>query len=515
MIKIKAQSSLLIAAFNAVMLLCYNYTFWQHIPNSYVVPLAVLLFSIYYAALTLVNFKYTLKPVLLFLLCVACPSAYFMDSYGFIFSTQTVQTTTGTNAREIWEVLNFKLLPYLLLGVVFAIIIIKIKLRYPKFKFVLLHFFIALSLIFVNIALFSKSYSVFLRNNKPARYYLNPLRPIYASAKYYVTHLSYQNKGVNFTILDPTPQRTQPQSKPRLIVLVLGESDRAANHSLNSYSRNTDPLLRARTDIYSFTDFYSCGTETSLSVPCMFSNLGREHYNYVTGRYTENVLDLLQKSQVQVLWRDNDGGCQNVCNRVPTEDFNKAQIKPFCNGFECHDEVLLHNMQDYISNNIGDKLIVLHKKGNHGPAYYKRYPAKFEQFGPVCKARELKSCMSQEIINAYDNILLYNDYFLDQLIKQLEANQDQYQTAMIYVSDHGESLGEKSIYLHALPYWMAPKEQIHIPFIFWASKDFVVNRQHIAEIKHQTWSHDNLFHTLLGLYDIESSVYVADLDIFS
>lgn len=438
-----------------------------------------------------------------------------MDRYGFIFSAQTVQTTTETNSREVSELLNFRLLPYFLSGMLLVIIIIKIKLIYPKFKFVLLHFFIALSLIFANVVIFNKGYRVFLRDHKLARFYLNPLRPVYAGLKYYATHMVHKHNGLTFTILDPTPQRAQPLSKPRLIVLVLGEADRAANHSLNGYSRNTDPLLSARTDIYSFTNFYSCGTETSVSVPCMFSNLGREKYHYVTVRHTENVLDLLQKSQVQVLWRDNDGGCKNVCDRVPTHDFNTASIKPFCNSYECHDEVLLHKMQDYISSNIGDKLIVLHKKGNHGPAYYKRYPDKFAQFNPTCKTIELKTCLKEEILNAYDNILLYNDYFLDQVIKQLEANQEHYQTAMIYVSDHGESLGESGIYMHATPYWMAPHEQIHIPFIFWASKDFIVDHEHLASIKQQTWSHDNLFHTLLGLYNIETTAYVADLDMFS
>ena len=246
----------------------------------------------------------------------------------------------------------------------------------------------------------------------------------------------------------------------------------------------------------------------------MFSAFKREDFSYVKGRYTENLIDLLQKTAVQVLWRDNDSGCKNVCDRVSVDDFNNAAIEPYCNSFECHDEVLLHQLQEYIDNKPGDKLIVLHKKGNHGPAYYKRYPAQFEVFKPSCQSNELQDCTDEQIVNTYDNIILYTDFFLNKIIAQLEINSLTYQTAMIYVSDHGESLGEHGLYLHAMPYWLAPKEQTHIPFMFWASKDFSVDRNLLQAKLDHSLSHDHLFHSVLGLFNVQTTAYDRRLDLF-
>ena len=219
---------------------------------------------------------------------------------------------------------------------------------------------------------------------------------------------------------------------------------------------------------------------------------------------------------MQVLWRDNDSGCKGVCARVPTDDLNYAQIAPYCNNNECYDEVLLHKLDDYINTNLGDKLIVLHKRGNHGPAYYKRYPTQFNKFTPTCNSNELHKCTDAQIVNTYDNIIVYTDYFLDSIIKYLEKNNNKYQSALIYVSDHGESLGEKGIYLHAIPYVFAPQEQKHIPFIVWFSQDFAIgNKQHLPSLTKQEFSHDHLFHTLLGLFNVQTVAYQPQLDIFA
>ncbi len=318
-----------------------------------------------------------------------------------------------------------------------------------------------------------------------------------------------------FVELDPNPSRATTTGKPKLVILVIGESDRAMNHQLNGYPKETNPLLSARPDIFSFSKVHSCGTETTVSVPCMFSAFKRADYTDHKGAYTENVLDLLQKSQVSVLWRDNDSGCKNVCKRITTHDLNRAQIAPYCNNQECHDEVLLYDLDTYIKANSTDKLIVLHKHGSHGPAYYKRYPAQFAQFTPTCNTKNLHQCTAQELINTYDNIVLYTDYFLDRVIQHLETNNTVYQTALLYVSDHGESLGEKGVYLHGMPYWIAPQEQTHVPFIFWASPDFAVDRSHLTQMQSQEFSHDYLFHTLLGLFAVNTAVYDQNLDIFA
>lgn len=524
--KFSVSLIVLLTTVSVALLSFYNFTFWRHLLAAYplssgssslpfIIGMALLLFSAYVFLLLLLSFKYILRPALLFVFVVAAFSSYAMDTFGYVISTQAFENLSATDSHEVYDLLSAKLGLYIFgLLIIPAMFVLLAKIRYPSFKNRIVYVLIAVLLIMGNIAVFKKSYVSFLRNHKQVRYYLNPVRPVYSLVKY-VYQQVHENVEQPFNILDDDPILAQHNGKPRLVVLVVGESDRAINQELNGYARKTNPLLSARDDVYSFSQVFSCGTETSVSVPCMFSPFLREDYTFAKGRYTENVLDLLQKSQVDVLWRDNDSGCKGVCERITTHDFNQAKIDPYCNSFECHDEVLLHQLQDYIDQKPGDKLIILHKLGNHGPAYYKRYPKQFEVFTPTCKSNELQDCTDQEIVNTYDNIILYTDYFIDLVIKQLEKNSAHYQTAMIYVSDHGESLGEKGIYLHAMPYWLAPKEQTHVPFFFWSSQDFGIDKRMLAEIQHKSFSHDNLFHTLLGLYKVQSKVYVQELDMFN
>ncbi len=522
--KIDFSSSALAGIFCVFILSLFNYTFWVKALDIYspisahcpfLIAFAILLATILFTVLTLLNFKYILKPFLIFLSLVGALSAYAMDTYGYVISTQAFQNIVETDTHEVNDLLSLKLSIYLLLLFVLpTILILKIKLKYPTIKTQLVYLFVSLLLVAGNIILFNKTYASFLRNHKPIRYYLNPFRPVYSMAKYGLQHFK-ETRDETFQILDSAPTKLAQNGKPRLVILVVGESDRAINHGINGYVRQTTPRLALRHDVVSFSQFYSCGTETSVSVPCMFSAFKRSDFTYGKGRYTENVLDLLQKSEVQVLWRDNDSGCKNVCDRVQVDDFNNASIAEFCNGSECHDEILLYQLQDYIDSALGDKLIVLHKKGNHGPAYHKRYPQQFEKFVPTCQSNELQDCTDQQIVNTYDNIILYTDYFLDKVIDQLEKNNIKYQTAMIYVSDHGESLGEHGVYLHAMPYILAPKEQIHVPFIFWASPDFSLDRARLSQLQHKELSHDNLFHSLLGMFGVNSTVYEQHLDLFA
>ena len=136
-------------------------------------------------------------------------------------------------------------------------------------------------------------------------------------------------------------------------------------------------------------------------------------------------------------------------------------------------------------------------------------------FKPVCRSVELSNCTHQELVNAYDNTILYNDHFLDQLrtiLKGLDTA-----SAFLYVSDHGESLGEDGIYLHGTPYSIAPKQQYTIPFLVWMSQDFI-NQQHISVDKlkaREKTTQDNVFHSVMGAFDMRSPIYNKNLDIFA
>ncbi len=267
-------------------------------------------------------------------------------------------------------------------------------------------------------------------------------------------------------------------------------------------------------DVISYKNFWSCGTSTAVSVPCIFSIYSRSEYDSSKVQSTENVLDILQRSGVNVLWRDNNSSSKGVALRVPYESFRTADTNPLCDG-ECRDEGMLNGLQRYINNHkSGDIFIVLHQLGNHGPAYYKRYPESFERFTPVCKTNQLEECSKEEVNNTYDNIILYTDYFLSKVIALLKENSANFETGMMYVSDHGESLGENRLFLHGLPYLFSPEEQRHVPAIMWFGESF--DDMDITALQQKSgkrYSHDNLFHTILALLEIETNVYDSEMDI--
>jgi lipid A ethanolaminephosphotransferase len=308
-----------------------------------------------------------------------------------------------------------------------------------------------------------------------------------------------------------------PQRRPTLFVLVVGETARAQNFSLNGYPRETNPEL-ARSNVINFPNVTACGTSTEVSLPCMFSPFGRRDYDAAKIASHQSVLHVLQRAGVHVLWRDNQSGCKGVCSGLEEQDMNVvAAGSPLCPGGACFDEVLLQGLQERLAKAEGPQAIVLHQLGSHGPAYDKRYPPGFRRFVPACAHDELRQCSQAEIVNAYDNTLLYTDHVLGRLIDLLSAQQQRFDTALLYVSDHGESLGESGLYLHGVPFALAPDVQTRVPMVAWLSPAFArstgLDDACLRQRATQPASHDNLFHTLLGAFDVRTSVYDPGMDL--
>jgi lipid A ethanolaminephosphotransferase len=304
-----------------------------------------------------------------------------------------------------------------------------------------------------------------------------------------------------------------------LTILVIGETARAANFSLNGYQRETNPLLSKVPDLINYTKVVSCGTATAQSLPCMFSGLGRTSQSLRTIQ-RDGLLQILQRAGFSVLWRENQGGCAGVCKGVPMELLERAGTRALFELGESRDENLVKGLQEKIDAMQGDAVIVLHMMGSHGPAYYKRYPAEFERFQPACKESQFSRCERSQIINGYDNTIVYTDYVLSQVIELLRLNDSRgLPSAMLYLSDHGESLGENNLYLHGLPYAIAPDVQKQVPMLLWLSPrlqaNFRVDAACLENRRHEPVSHDNFFHSVLGLLDVETKEYRRDLDIFA
>jgi lipid A ethanolaminephosphotransferase len=529
-----AKLSVLLALFLVVF---HNNSFWrallkvfdatwsEHI--AFLVAVFVALVVFLNLMFTLLSGRYLLKPVAMLIVIAASFASHFMDSYGVLIDRDMMLNLAQTGLGEVLELVNFKmivkviLLGFLPAGLIFYTDIdrsLGVK-RFVRLKVVLISLLIMASI----AGIFFQEFASVVRNERHLRWLITPINFTYAIGS--LTKRALTSGPVVVRAIDAHGRERREGEKKRLVVLIVGETARAKNFSVNGYSRNTNPVLSTE-EIISYTNVSSCGTATTTSVPCMFSKFTRDNYSHEKGRSNENLVDALTHAGVKVLWRENNSDCKGVCNRIETDVFvdrdthecANLDFARFCPSGEGYDILLLHKLNEFVSGLKADSLIVLHQKGSHGPAYYLRYPKEFNIFFPVCETSQLQDCNSSEIINGYDNTIRYTDYFIGQTIDFLKQNSRQFDTAMIYVSDHGESLGENNIYLHGLPYMIAPKEQTHIPMILWMSKGFGktgFKENCLEEKKNKPLSHDNIFHSVLGLMDVQAGDYLPELDFFA
>lgn len=500
-----------------------NVGFFTQVLNIYpfsaniglILSLTGLLFGLMWLVLQLLCYRPIAKPVLIALLVIAAICGYFTDGYGTIFDRNMLINSLQTDQAEAMGLMTQSLfIRVFILGVIPAIIIAKLNIKRVPLRRALWQkaMTLILSVVFIAAFLlpFGDQYASFFRQHKIVRSYANPITPIYSVVKLGLDYADALNRpdtlllhAIDAKRVTPAASNSNVQAKPKLMVFVVGETVRADHINLNGYQRDTMPLLASQTDIYSFKKATSCGTSTAYSVPCMFSYANREDYDIDTAAYHENVLDTLHKQGVNVVWRDNNSSSKGVADRVTFEDYKTSELNSVCDS-ECRDIGMLDGFDNIVSSTstAKDTLILLHQMGNHGPAYYQRYPKAFEIFKPVCMSNELSKCDNQSIINSYDNAIRYTDYFLNSVIDILKSYEQDYDVVMVYMSDHGESLGENNIYLHGLPYKFAPDAQKQVPAIIWSPNSNHIDADSLSSMVDEPVSHDFITPTLLSFFGI-------------
>ena len=468
----------------------------------------------------------TLKPALTVVLLVTALSAHFMIAYGIVIDASMMVNVMQTDVREAADLINARLfVTVLLLGVLPAALVWRTRIDLSsthgavrRFGLILL----ALTLAAVSVFAAFKPLSSLMRNQTEVRYLLNPLNVTYASARVLIgpgrAHASALKTIGADARMGPT---FATSGKPLLLVLVLGETARAGNFSLNGYARDTNPELK-KLDVLSFGNVTSCGTNTAESVPCMFSPVAYKSFGRDEAD-SENLLDVIRHAGLAVLWLDNQAGCKGVCDRVPNANVSRGAHSDRCPGGECYDEVMVDQLDQRLAalpagQRARGVVVVMHQMGSHGPAYYKRSPDAFKPFAPECRSTDLQDCSGDALVNAYDNSIVYTDHFLAAVVRWLKERQGEADAAMVYVSDHGESLGEHNIYLHGLPSAIAPDVQKKVPWITWLSDSYVkrrhLSRECLGVVKSEPLSHANYFHSVLGLLDIDTAAREASRDIY-
>ena len=420
-------------------------------------------------------------------------AVYFINTYGVIIDKTMIGNILNTNVEESSSFLSFGLLLYLiLLGVVPSILIFKINVSKVKFKSFLSHIVLAFIFVLTFIYINSSSWLWIDKHSKALGGMVMPWSYIVNTSRFYI----HKNEESKQQIL--LPNMTLLDSKKSIVVLVIGESARSENFSLYGYEKNTNPLLSNMDNIYSYKA-NSCATYTTAGVKCIL-----DHKE--TGDLYEILPNYLSRNGVDVFWRTTNWGEPKV---TIDHYLKRPDLEELCQGDGCaYDEVLISGLKAQLLASRKEKiLLVLHTSTSHGPTYFKKYPRHFNEFTPVCKSVELGKCTQEELINAYDNTILYTDYILASLIEQLKEL-DGYSSSMFYVSDHGESLGENNLYMHGIPASIAPKEQLEIPFIVWLSD----NTKELRENK--LLSQHHVFHSVLDFLALDSPIYDEEMSVF-
>jgi lipid A ethanolaminephosphotransferase len=525
----------LLALCAAFILLAGNGPFWRAAlanrpwsePGTWLFAGAIFVsLSAFYLAFTaLFSSRYTVRPLLALLLLVTAGSSYYMEHYAVYLDRVMLRNVLATNYKEASELLGWGLAWHLLVfGVLPAALLWwpRLKLRPPLRALAVRTGWVAGSLVVgaASLLLVFADFASLMRNHHEVRHLITPGNVVASLAgNIWGRAKRPAGQGLLAVGADAKAAPAPAGRKPQLLVLVVGETARAQNFSLNGYARDTNPEL-ARRDVINFPKATACGTSTEVSLPCMFSPYGRAHYDEEQIVSHQSVLHVLARAGVNVLWRDNQSGCKGVCEGLPNEQLDHSSVEGLCADGQCLDEILLHGMDQVLRDKSGNLLVVMHQLGSHGPAYFKRYPAPFKKFTPACETDDLRQCSPQEIVNAYDNSILYTDHVLGKVIDFLDGAQKTHDTAMLYVSDHGESLGEGGLYLHGVPWAIAPDVQTHVPFVLWLSPAFRQSQGLDAQCLRtsagqQAVSHDYLFHTLLGVFGVQTRVYDPALDLFA
>ncbi|WP_299159253.1 phosphoethanolamine--lipid A transferase EptA [uncultured Tenacibaculum sp.] len=435
------------------------------------------------------------KILIILLFCINSIAVYFINTYSVIIDKTMIGNVLNTRFVESSSFLSFNLIVYLFfLGIIPGIFIFKIKTI--KVNFIVFLRQIILVFIFIGILVYvnSSNWLWIDKHSKTLGGLVMPWSYIANTSRLFY-HKNQENQK---QIL--LPNATVKDNKKSIVVLVIGESARSKNFSLYGYEKKTNPLLSKINNIYSYKA-NSSATYTTAGVKSIL-----DHKN--TNSLFEILPNYLFRNDVGVIWRTTNWGEP----KVNIKDYQTREDLKNINGEKKYrdeyDEVLLNGLKEQILANSKNKiLVVLHTSTSHGPTYYKKYPSEFNVFTPVCKSVELGKCTKEELMNAYDNTILYTDYILAKLIDELNKI-DEYNSTMFYVSDHGESLGEKNLYMHGIPISIAPKEQLEIPFIVWLSDNSMRLKNN------EILSQYNVFHSVLDFLAIESPIYNENMSIF-
>ena len=513
--RIKLKSYTFSIIFSIFVLFAYNRTFISVlIANEMSTQSKLLSVLLIYSTLYFLHSIFLSEKIykffIYFFCFLNCSAMYFMDTYHVFISRDVLINLLETNRSEAINFINLRLTVYFFVFFMAALIFFTkvVYIEFSSFKREVKYKFYSLILfvfsIFVTLSYKNLFYEI--RQNKFLGYYIVPINYIRNSYRVIKMKLNEKFPKQFVKIVDKfTMTENHFTSEKSLVVIVVGESVRAKNWGFNGYMRNTSEFLdKHEADIINFTNVESCGSSTFVSVPFIFSHMNKSKFSINKAKNTDNILDIFKNFGFNVFWLSNNGDCKSVCSRIYSEYMSSSDF----------DDKLFERAKVILSdNNNQNTILVLHQRGSHGPLYYKQYPNEFNKYQPICKT-DIKDCEIQNVINSYDNSILYTSYLLSEFIDFLKQQKNYDNILLLYISDHGESFGEQNMFMHAGPYILTKYEQWKVPMFIWI-RGYSIDKSCLMRVSNKEISHDNIFHSLLGLFSIYGDYYNQELDLFN
>ena len=448
-------------------------------------------FFVYY--LLLFALRFIGKCIIAFTLIGDAIMLYFVNTYDVLVTDKMMGNVLHTQYSEASGFFSAGFVLYvLLLGVLPAIYLFWRKVEYGSWKRFLAYIGGALGIVLAIAFGNMKNWPWIDRNSTELGSLLMPW-------SYIVNTFRYHNAEKRRNVKEiPLPDTTSVSDSRDVCVLIIGESARRDHFSLYGYERETNPYTVK--DTVTAIPAISSATYTMAGVKAILEPMDTRELHEILPNY-------LHRMGADVTWRTSNWG------EPPVHIEKYWKVKDLKERFpeadNRYDGILLEGLREDILGSDNDKvMIILHTNTNHGPSYNTKYPPQFEVFTPVCNTVEMSKTSREELFNAYDNSVIYTDWLIHSVITTLREIPDR-RSCMIYVSDHGESLGENNLYMHGVPMSMAPKEQIEIPFIVWTS-DKSLSIKPLEEVGQHA-----VFHSVLSFLGIDSPALNEELTIFT
>lgn len=523
--KFSLPSQLFLLLVSALYTFGFNLPFLSHAyqgafatPNTsltFVLALPALLFALQYLFFSILLWPRVHKVLLIAVTVLSLGVLYGLVAFGVVFDKSMLRNVIETDVAEASSYLSWPLFWAVVVGsALITALIVRTEVVFASpLRELGRRLFMSSVLLVVGGGLTWLSYEEFAatgRNNSKLKDELIPFE--WVSAFSSVAKTRWLSAPKVYQTIDDHPVLL-PFDKPRVTIVLVGETARADHFQYNGYDRDTNRFTTPYRPVY-FADVESCATATAESVPCMFSDLGRREFKVVDARYRQNALDIAALAGAEVVWIDNNSSCKGVCDRGPHRRISVDASHPLCDGQYCFDAVLLPEIRLEIeSRTAQSKLIVVHEIGSHGPTYYRRYPESMRHFTPDCQRSDIQNCSHEALVNTYDNTILYSDYVNAEILRLAMEFSNVVDINVLYVSDHGESLGESGVYLHGLPYMVAPAEQTHVPLWIWRNQSDDWRDCIRFDASQGVPSHDVVFPTVLDLVGVDSVVRNDHLDL--